>query len=60
MTLVTAAQGKNFIVAGTDSRGTFGHPEVAFSAYDTMQKLVTITAHVAVLSMEQAKLATTY
>jgi len=50
MTLVTAAQGKDFVVAGTDSRGTFGHPEVAFSAYDTMQKLVVLTPHVVVLT----------
>jgi len=50
MTLVTAAQGENFVVAGTDSRGTFGHPEVAFSAYDTMQKLVILTPHVVVLT----------
>jgi len=50
MTLVTAAQGKDFVVVGTDSRGTFGHPEVAFSAYDTMQKLVILTPHVVVLT----------
>lgn len=50
MTLVTAAQGKDSIVVGTDSRGTFGHPDVAFSAYDTMQKLVILTPHVAVLT----------
>lgn len=50
MTLVTAAQGVNFVVAGTDSRGTFGSSEVAFSAYDTMQKLVVLTKHVVVLT----------
>ncbi len=50
MTLVTAVQGKDFVVVGTDSRGTFGHPNVAYSAYDTMQKLVVLTPHVAVLT----------
>jgi 20S proteasome alpha/beta subunit len=50
MTLVTAAQGKDYVVAGTDSRGTFGHAEVAFSAYDTMQKLVILAPHVIVLT----------
>jgi putative transposase len=50
MTLVTAAQGKDFVVAGTDSRGTFGHSEVTYSAYDTMQKLVALTPHVTELT----------
>jgi len=50
LTLVTAAQGSNFIVVGADSRGTFGHPDVAFSSYDVMQKMVLIAPHVVVLS----------
>jgi len=50
LTLVTAAQGRNFIVAGADSRGTFGHPDVAFSSYDVMQKMVLVAPHVVVLS----------
>jgi 20S proteasome alpha/beta subunit len=50
LTLVTAAQGRNFIVVGADSRGTFGSPDVAFSSYDVMQKIVLISPHVVVLS----------
>lgn len=50
MTLVTAAQGKDFIIAGVDSRGTFGHPDVAFSSYDVMEKIVPVAPHVVVLT----------
>jgi len=50
LTLVTAAQGKDFIIAGVDSRGTFGHPDVAFSSYDVMEKIVPVAPHVVVLT----------
>ena len=50
MTLVTAAQGKDFIIVGADSRGTFGHPDVAFSSYDVMEKIVQVAPHVVVLT----------
>jgi ATP-dependent protease HslVU (ClpYQ) peptidase subunit len=48
MTLVTSAQGINFIVASADSRGTFGEPSVAFSSYDVMEKLAKVTDHVVI------------
>lgn len=50
MTLVSAAQGKDFVIVGADSRGTFGHPEVAFSSYDVMEKIVPLTPHVVALT----------
>lgn len=50
MTLVTALQGRNFVVAACDSRGTFGHPNVAFSSHDMMEKIQIITPHVVVLT----------
>jgi 20S proteasome alpha/beta subunit len=46
MTLVTAAHGKDFVVACADSRGTFGDPQHAFSSYDVMQKLAAVSPHV--------------
>jgi 20S proteasome alpha/beta subunit len=49
MTLITAVQGKCHLVAACDSRGTFGHPNVAFSSHDMMEKIQLVTPHVAVL-----------
>lgn len=46
MTLVTAAQGKDFVIAAADTRGTFGDVNVAFSSYDVMQKMVVVAPHV--------------
>jgi 20S proteasome alpha/beta subunit len=48
MTLVTSAQGTDFIVSSADSRGTFGDPNVAFSSYDVMEKLAKVTDHVVI------------
>jgi len=48
MTLVTALQGRNFVVAACDSRGTFGHPNVAFSSHDMMEKMHLVAPHVVV------------
>lgn len=49
MTLITALQGSNFVVTACDSRGTFGHPNVAFSSHDMMEKIQLVANHVAVL-----------
>lgn len=50
MTLVTALQGKDFVIAATDSRGTFGRPDVAFSAHDMMRKATIVAPHVVILN----------
>jgi 20S proteasome alpha/beta subunit len=50
MTLVTAAQGKDLIIVGADSRGTFGRPEAAFSSYDVMEKIIQLSPHVVALT----------
>lgn len=48
MTLVLSAQGKDFVVASADSRGTFGDVNVAFSSYDVMEKLAQVSEHVVI------------
>jgi len=49
MTLDIASYGHNFIVAGTDSRGTFGSYQVATATLDMMKKGYIVSNHVVVL-----------
>jgi len=49
MTLVIAAQGKNFMILGTDSRGTIQDRGGTRVELNIMDKLVVISKHVAIL-----------
>lgn len=57
MTLVTVLQGRNFLVSASDSRGTFGHPQVAFSAHDMMKKMNKVSPHVVILNYGAGEIA---
>lgn len=49
MTLDVAAQGKDFVVTGTDSRGTFGDYRIVTATTDAMMKSSKVAPHVVVL-----------
>lgn len=48
MTLNVSVAGKDFVVAGSDSRGTFGDVRIATATIDVMKKLHVVAPHVMV------------